>query len=120
MAYDLTGTILVIQEPQTFASGFSKREFVVTVEEGKYPQQIALECVKEKMTLLDGLQEGQRVKVTFDIRGREHNGRYFNNLQAWRIEPVADSDVADGDRPPLPDDADAPADLDELDGDIPF
>ena len=39
MAYDLTGTIKVIQEAQTFgAKGFTKREFVVTVKEGKYPQ----------------------------------------------------------------------------------
>lgn len=120
MAYDLTGTILVIQDAQTFASGFSKREFVVTVEDGKYPQQIALECVKEKMDLLDSLKEGQQVKVTFDIRGREYNGRYFNNLQAWRIEPVTDGDAGDSDRPPIPDDAHAPADPDDLDEGIPF
>ncbi len=24
--------------------------------------------------------------ATFDIRGREYNGRYFNNLQGWKIE----------------------------------
>ena len=38
MAYDLTGKIKVVKEAQTFgAKGFTKREFVVTVEEGKYP-----------------------------------------------------------------------------------
>lgn len=118
MAYDLTGKVKVIQEPQTFASGFTKREFVVTVEDGKYPQQIALECVQDKVSLLDGLKEGQTVTVTFDIRGREYNGRYFNNLQAWRIKAEDGSaPAADEDRPPIPTDAEAPG---EFDDDIPF
>lgn len=85
MAYDLTGKIKLIQEPQTFNSGFTKREMVVTVEDSKYPQDISLEFVQDKIALLDGLQPGQEVTVTFDIRGREYNGRYFNNLQGWKI-----------------------------------
>jgi|TARA_R100001509_G_scaffold135749_3_gene89533 hypothetical protein len=85
VAYDLTGKIKLIQEPQTFKSGFTKREMVVTVEDGKYPQDISLEFVQDKIALLDGLQPGQEVTVTFDIRGREYNGRYFNNLQGWRV-----------------------------------
>lgn len=118
MAYDLTGKIKVVKEAQTFgANGFTKREFVVTVEEGKYPQDIALECVQDKIKLLDGLKEGQTVTVTFDIRGREYNGRYFNNLQAWRIKADEDGASAAEDRPPIPDDSEAPGDLDD---DIPF
>ncbi len=106
MGYDLTGKIKVIQAAQTFgAKGFTKREFVVTVAAGKYPQDIALECVQEKVNLLDGLNVGQTVTVAFDIRGREYNGRYFNNLQAIRInaEDGANSDRNDV-RPPIPDD----------------
>ena len=85
MAYELSGKIKLIQEPKTFDSGFTKREMVVTVEDGKYPQEINLEFVQDKAALLDSLQPGQQVTVTFDIRGREYNGRYFNNLQGWKI-----------------------------------
>ena len=85
MTYELTGKIKIIQEEQTFDSGFSKREMVVTVEDGNYPQDINLEFVKDKAKLLDDLQRGQEVTVTFDIRGREYNGRYFNNLQGWKV-----------------------------------
>lgn len=85
MTYELTGKIKIIQEEQTFDSGFSKREMVVTVEDGNYPQDINLEFVKDKAKLLDDLQPGQEVTVTFDIRGREYNGRYFNNLQGWKV-----------------------------------
>ena len=85
MAYDLTGKVKLIQAVQTFDSGFTKREMVVIVQDGKYPQEINIEFVQDKVGLLENLQVGQDVTVTFDIRGREYNGRYFNNLQGWKI-----------------------------------
>jgi hypothetical protein len=114
VAYELTGKIKLIQDEQTFASGFTKREMVVTVDDGRYPQDINLEFVKDKISLLDNLQPGQEVTVSFDIRGREHNGRYYNNLQGWKVE-LADSDIP-GESPPAY--ADEPPPLD--DDDIPF
>jgi len=104
MAYDLTGKVKLVQEPQTFASGFTKREVVLIVEDGKYPQEINLEFLQDKVSLLDNLSEGQELKVFFDIRGREYNGKYFNNLVGWKIE--SDSSAAPSangdDRPVLP------------------
>lgn len=88
MSYEISGTVKVVFDTQTFASGFSKREFVVTTED-KFPQDLKLECLKEKATILEGVEAGQRVKVSFDITGREYNGRYFVNLSAWRLEPEA-------------------------------
>ena len=90
MAYELTGKIKLIQDPKTFDSGFTKREMVVIVEDGKYPQEINLEFVQDMVALLDALQPGQEVTVSFDIRGREYNGRYFNNLQGWKVATVGD------------------------------
>ena len=91
MAYELTGKIKLIQDPKTFDSGFTKREMVVIVEDGKYPQEINLEFFQDKVALLEPLQPGQEVTVSFDIRGREYNGRYFNNLQGWKVETVGDA-----------------------------
>tara|TARA_R110002049_G_scaffold222206_9_gene393814 strand:+ start:679 stop:1035 length:357 start_codon:yes stop_codon:yes gene_type:complete len=118
VAYDLTGKIKLIQEAKTFDSGFTKREMVVIVEDGRYPQEINLEFVQDKVSLLDNLQVGQEVTVTFDIRGREYNGRYFNNLQGWKISsPTADTNVAqDGYEPTPP--SEPPAGFDDTD--IPF
>lgn len=115
MAYELTGKIKLIQEPKTFDSGFTKREMVVIVEDGKYPQEINLEFVQDKTALLDNLQAGQEVTVTFDIRGREYNGRYFNNLQGWKItQPSGNTD-----EPPPPSEQHYPGPAD-FDDDIPF
>lgn len=122
MAYELTGKVKLVQDPQTFSSGFTKREVVVTVEDGKYPQDINLEFLQDKVSLLDSVSEGQEIKVFFDIRGREYNGRYFNNLVGWKIESGDDAAApvpaaAADDRPPIPDDSEAPG---EFDDDIPF
>lgn len=95
MSYELTGKIKLIQETQTFNSGFTKREMVVTVEDGNYPQDINLEFLKDKISLLDDLSVGQTVTVSFDIRGREYNGRYFNNLVGWKIQGEAGAAAQD-------------------------
>jgi len=106
MSYDLTGKVKLIQEPQTFASGFTKREVVLTVEAGKYPQEIVLEFLQDKVSLLDNVSEGQEIKVFFDIRGREYNGKYFNNLVGWKLETSeaaeAPSGSGESDRPKIP------------------
>ena len=124
MSYDLTGKVKLVQDAQTFDSGFTKREMVVTVEDGKYPQEINLEFLQDRVSLLDAIQVGQEVTVSFDIRGREYNGRYFNNLNAWKLQageaaaPAAPAAAA-AEKPPVAD-KDVPADFDEYEDDIPF
>jgi hypothetical protein len=103
-------------EEQTFPSGFSKREFVVTTTDEKFPQDIKFECLKDKAALLDNISEGQNVKVSFNLSGREYNGKYFVNLTAWRIEP-AGGETQSSDEP-LPEDFGEP--IDEETSDMPF
>jgi len=85
MSYEVKGKINVIKPIQTFDSGFQKREFVITTNE-QYPQDIKLEFIKDKCSLLDKFKQGQDVKVSFNLRGSEFNGKYYVNLNAWRIE----------------------------------
>jgi len=85
--YEMSGRIKAVFEVMTFASGFTKREFVLTTEDN-YPQAVKFVCVKEKTALLDGLQPGARVSVSFRIRGNEYKERYFVDLQAFKIEPL--------------------------------
>lgn len=84
--YEAAGKIKVINETQSFSSGFTKREFVVTTAVDKYPQDLKFEVVKDKCSMLDQFKVGQDVNVSFDIRGNEYNGKYFVNLSAWKIQ----------------------------------
>lgn len=81
---EIKGRIKAIFEAQTYGNGNSKREFVVTTDE-QYPQHIKLELYKDKVNLLSPFREGDYVSVQFNLRGNENNGRYYVNLNAWKI-----------------------------------
>jgi len=88
---EITGKIKKIDETKTFGSnGFRKREMVITTED-QYPQMILIEFIQDKCDLLDSYKEGNDVKVSINIRGREWvnpegEAKYFNSIQGWRIE----------------------------------
>ena len=89
-SFELTGTLKKLFDTQTFPSGFSKREFVVEVPDGNYPQMVKFECVKDKISQLDSLSIGDELKVAFDIRGNEFKERYYVNLNAWKISKASE------------------------------
>jgi len=94
MAYELQGKIIEITPTTQISEKFKKREFVVEKEENNGGQvwidTIKFQAVQAKCELLDNLQVGDMVNVTFNIKGNkwEKNGKisYFNNLDAWKIE----------------------------------
>ena len=83
--YEATGKIKVIFDTQTFPSGFTKREFVITTGDENYPQDIKFEIIKDKCSWLDKFEAGQDVSVHFDIRGNEYKDKYYVNLNCWKI-----------------------------------
>jgi len=103
-SFELTGTVKIIMEEMTFPSGFSKRDFVVTTPDDKYPQDIQFSCLKDKATMVNNISVGQEVKVSFDIGGREWNDKYFVNLNAWKIQPANGQASAPADEMPPPED----------------
>jgi hypothetical protein len=92
MNYTVKGKIKLIKETQIFDSGFQKREFVVTVEDGQYPQHIQLEMTKENCDKLNNFKPNEIVEVSFFLNGREWESpkdgttKYFNSLVAWKID----------------------------------
>lgn len=85
MGYKAEGKIEKIFDTEQKSASFQAREFVIEVQDGQYPQMVKFQLVQDKVTLVDDYSEGDSVEVEFDLRGREWNGRYFTNLQAWRI-----------------------------------
>jgi len=86
---ELTGKVHHIGEVQTFASGFTKRVLVIETDE-KYPQTIPVEFAKDKTAKLDGLAVGQKVTVSYNLRGNEYNGKYYVNLGGWKVSTVGE------------------------------
>lgn len=117
---DITGKIKLIREEQSFQSGFTKREFIITTED-KYPQDISFELLKDKTSLISGCNDGDRLKVFFEIRGREYNGKYYNSLVAWKLEKLSEGAGASSSAmAPAPPNIEIPADSAQQDDDLPF
>jgi hypothetical protein len=104
----IKGAIKLINPVKVISDKFSVREFVVTTPDAKYPQDILFQTVNDKMDVLESLGVGQQVEVSYNVRGREFNGRYYNTLDAWKIE-VTGSKPSQPSTQPI-----------ELDDDLPF
>jgi hypothetical protein len=81
---EVSGTIKLIKEKVEFDSGFVKRAFVLTTDD-KYPQDLEIEFMKEKVSELDKFSEGDAVEVAINLRGREYQGKYYTNITGWKI-----------------------------------
>ena len=84
----IKGAIKLINPIKVITDKFSVREFVVTTPDAKYPQDILFQTVNDKMDVLESLGVGQQVEVSYNVRGREFNGRYYNTLDAWKVQII--------------------------------
>ena len=66
-----------------------------------YPQDIMFQLTQDKCSLIDGFNTQDQIEVSFNLRGREWTSpqgevRYFNTLEAWRIEKVGGAPMGGG------------------------
>lgn len=125
--YEYTGVVEKVLDLQTFSSGFTKRDIVLTDDIGtetKWPNHIAFTFKKDSTSLLDGISQGQRAKVRFAIDGRVWNDpksgkdRYFTDLTGLKIEIIRE-DGSSTEPVPAPVEAEDFVDAGDLD-DMPF
>jgi single-strand DNA-binding protein len=105
MSFEVEGKLHKKFDTEQKSGTFQTREFVLLVEQGQYPQHIKFQLVQDRCEIIDSIAEGANIKVYFDLRGREWQGKYFTNLQAWRVEAAGQESkarVASGDFPTAP------------------
>jgi len=96
MAMEATGKLRVIYETKQISERFTKRELVLELIDGKYPQSVLFQLTGDRCAMLDQFQVGDEVRVEFNLRGREWKNpqgeiKYFNSLEVWRIERARDT-----------------------------
>ena len=95
--FQITGILKVKNSEVQVSERFKKREFVLTTEPGsQYPQSVQFQLAQDKCSLINDYNIGEEIKVHFNLRGREwvkegQEVKYFNTLDAWRIERVGTS-----------------------------
>ena len=88
-ALEIEGKIKTKLTPRSGSSargGWTSQDFVVEYQDGNYPADACITAFgDEKVRDLDRFQVGDAVKVSFNVRAREFNGRWYNDLRMWRI-----------------------------------
>lgn len=93
---------------------FQKRDFVIETA-GQYPKKVCFQLFGDKVN--DCPNVGEEVKVSFDPESREWNGRWFTQLNAWKVERQGMQQPAPQ---PAPQSQYAPAQPTQQDDDLPF
>lgn len=85
MTYEIVGKLHKKFDTESKTNSFQAREFVIETMDSNYPQLIKFQLTQDKCSVIDNINEGEQLKVFFDLRGREWNGKYFTNLNAWKV-----------------------------------
>jgi hypothetical protein len=70
---------------------WEKQSFVIDTG-AQYNPEICFQLFgAEKIQVLNNFSENDQVEVHFNLSSREYNGRYFHNIDAWKIENLNES-----------------------------
>lgn len=86
----VTGTLKVKKDTQVVSEQFSKREFVLTVIDGSFSNDILIQLTKDKCNLLNAFSIGDLLEVEINLSGKcwlnpQGEEKYFNSLNGWKI-----------------------------------
>jgi hypothetical protein len=86
---EITGKIIAVLPER---GGISKtgnewkmQEYVLETTE-QYPKKICFNVFGSDKIAQFNIQAGEEMTVSFDINAREYNGRWYNDIRAWKVE----------------------------------
>jgi hypothetical protein len=94
MSYEMTGFLHLKEDTKQLSEKFKKREFILEVQDGNYPQFPKLQLIQKNCDLLDDININAEITVSFNVQGKPYTNKenvtlYFTNLTVWKIEKVA-------------------------------
>ena len=88
MELELNGKIIVVLPLQTGQGRngeWKKQEYVLEYNsDSQYPKRMCFNLWGEKIDQFK-IQEGQNLTVSFDIDCRDYQGRWYNDIRAWKV-----------------------------------
>ena len=92
MALEIEGTLaqkLPVQSGNSARGPWAKQEFILEYPDGNFTAKACFTAWgQDKVQDLGKYQVGDKVKVSFNLKSREYNGRWYNDLQIWKIAPA--------------------------------
>jgi len=81
----ITGKIIAVLPLQSGQGqkGEWKKQDAVIETDGQYPKKICVTFFNKALT--DEVALGNRITVTVNLDSREYNGKWYNQINAWKI-----------------------------------
>lgn len=90
MSLTIKGNLVKILDAQAGTSKagkqWSKQEFVINTGDEYNPEVCFCLFGDNKIEMLKDIAEGQELNVHFNLSSRDFQGKYYHNLDAWKIE----------------------------------
>ena len=67
---------------------WKSQEFVIENTEGQYPKKMCFNVFGEDKIKSFDIKLGEELKVSFDIDAKQWQDRWFNSINAWKVEKV--------------------------------
>lgn len=67
---------------------WQKCEAIVTTTSGQYTNDVCLTFFGDKVNQLAQCQPGYTYNFSVDLNSREYNGRWYNDINCWKVEQV--------------------------------
>lgn len=101
---EVTGRVIAVLPEQGGVSKtgneWKKQEYVIETQE-QYPKKVCFQLFGADRIAQAAIQSGEVITVHFDIESREYQGRWYTNINGWRIErPAADGAAPAGEVTP--------------------
>ena len=91
MNLEITGKVMNVLPTQSGngKNGEWVKNFFVIQTQGEYPKNVCFSVMgKEKWEKMN-IQVGMTYNVSFDVESREWNGKWFNDVQAWKVVSIS-------------------------------
>lgn len=89
---EITGKIIAALEPKSGTSSrtgntWMSQEYVIETHD-QYPRRCCFRVFGEEKIKNMNIQVGEELTVSFDIDAREYQGRWYNDISAWKVDRV--------------------------------
>lgn len=88
---EFTGKIIMAGQvksgvSQKSGNSWMTQDYVIEETVGNYPKRMCFSVFGEDRIKRMGISVGQELTVSFDIDAKEFNGKWYNELRAWKVE----------------------------------
>lgn len=93
--------ILALQTGSSTRGEWKKLDFVLEVPDDQFPKKICFTLFNDKTEMIRESDKNREVEVSFSLEGREYNGKWYHNVNAFKIDRM-EKPTGSGDHPSPP------------------